>query len=114
MVGARFKEELKRVGVTQGRLAEQVGHVDQAQISRAFGKRTLRLETLLRLLGVAAIDGVDLRYVFTGVRDPQAGLLLRVDPDAAERLGHLRELGFEIRELSRDVADGGADDDAGE
>lgn len=63
----RFKQELKRVGLTQVVLEARTG-VPQSSISRFPGGRSLQRDNLIALLSECAAAGVDLTYVFSGVR----------------------------------------------
>ena len=91
LVDARFNEELDRIGLTQTALGNLIG-VHQSQISR-FGKgRTLRLENLLPMLDVCARRGMNLSYVFGGVRG-----------NHIETAGETAELRRELDELKAQV-----------
>jgi transcriptional regulator with XRE-family HTH domain len=66
-VNARFKEEQKRLKLTQEKLAGMTS-ISQSSISRFGRERSLKLESLLVLLDTCARRGMDLSYVFGGVR----------------------------------------------
>lgn len=64
-VGQRLKSEIRRVGLTQKKVAAAAG-VDQGAVSRFGSERSMRIEQLVHFLRVCGEKGMDLQYIFTG------------------------------------------------
>jgi len=90
--GGRLKEERKKLGLTQSRMAEAAAVTSNTQLNCEKGVR----RPDAACLAAVATAGVDVLYVLTGARTPHREESL--SPDESEVLSNFRALSQEDKQ----------------